>query len=206
MGLGIHILLQADSSFFVSAQQDNWILPLRITESSGRGTSVVLKSSPDASDGQDALDIPIPPPPIPPYVRAWFVTPYPIPYNNLLNESKNSQSQRVQWNLSIVWMPESENDETTTISITWETDTVTQSAYTSLQLYENSTVIADFRTQNSYSFESVGRVHRFRIIGEVLSTDNTTDEQVFPVIQIALGVMVVVVLIFIVIFVFKRKH
>jgi len=67
LGAGIQTFSNKSMPFFsVSAQQDSWILSLKISESSGREATIVLKGSPNASDSQDDLDIPIPPPPMPP--------------------------------------------------------------------------------------------------------------------------------------------
>jgi hypothetical protein len=205
IGMGTQTLSNKNIPLFiVSAQQDTWILTLQITESSGKGTTVVLKGSPNASNGQDDLDIPIPPPPLPPYIRAWFATPFPIPFNILLNESKHIPSQHVQWNLSIIWVPESENDSLTTINIIWNPAQAIQTTYDSFQLYENNTAVANMLTENSYSFPSNGTLHQFQIIGQSTPANGASEKNDLPVLPIILGISVLIIAIALFI-VYKRK-
>jgi hypothetical protein len=191
--------------FIVSAQDDSWILSLQITESSGKGATLVLKGSPNASDGQDDLDIPIPPPPMPPYIRAWFTTPFPLPFNNLLNESKHIPSQRVEWNLSILWVPESENNSFTTIDITWNPTQAKQTTFNSLQLYQNNITLTNMLTESTYSFQSNGTMHKFQIIGQTISKNDTSRQNDLPILPIALGTIILVIVAIIALFLYKRK-
>jgi hypothetical protein len=195
------------SSLIVSAQQDPWNLTLQITELSGSGNTVILGGSPNSSDDMDDLDKPEPPiPPILPYIRAWFTTPFSIPFNKLLQEYKDIRSSRMEWNLSIIWVSESENITPTIISINWDPTQATKSGFNLFKIYENETVVADLLTEHSYSFLSNGTLHQFQIIGESSSTNNTTEQNYLEVRPISLGISVIVIIIIFAFFMYKRKR
>lgn len=202
LGIGIQTVSHL-SLFIVSAQEDDWILTLRITGSSDREATVVLKGSLNASDGQDVDDLPIPPPPMPPYIRAWFTTSFPIPFNVLLTESKQFPSDWAAWNLSLIWVPELENDSLTTLNITWNASQAIQSSFDFLQLYERNTSVANMLTENHYSFPSNGSIHHFQIIGQTIN--DTSGENDFPILPITLGIIVLVIVIIIAVFWYKQK-
>lgn len=206
IGAGIQTLSNKNIRLsIVSAQQDTWSLTLHITESAGSGNTIVLGGSPSASDDQDDLDLPEPPAPIPPYIRAWFTTPFSIPFNKLLHEFKHVPSQRMEWNLSIIWVSESENIPSTTISISWDPTQAAKSTYDSFQLYENNTAVANMLSENSYSFPSYGTLHRFQIIGQSASTNGISEQSDMPVLPILLAIIVIVIVIIIALYCYKRK-
>lgn len=207
IGMGIQTLSNKNIPLsIVSAQQDAWSLTLQITEPSGSGNSVVLGGSPNASDGQDDLDLPEPPaPPTLPSIRAWFTTLLSIPYDKLLHEYKHAPSQRMEWNLSTIWAPEPGNVSSTTISISWDPAQAAKSTYDSFQLYENNTAVANMLTENSYSFPSNGTQHRFQIIGQSTSTNGASEQNDLPVLPILLGICVLIIVIIIAFFLYKRK-
>jgi len=189
--------------FIVSAQEDSWILSLQVSESSGREATIVIKGSPNASDQQDDLDIPIPPPPMPPYIRAWFTTPFAIPFNSLLNESKHFPSEKAGWNLSIIWVPELENDSSTTINITWDPAQAEQSTFDTLQLYERNISVASMLTETHYSFPSNGSIHHFRIIGQTINDAPAQDD--LSILPITLGIIALVIVAILALFLYRRK-
>ncbi len=129
-----------------------------------------------------------------------------MPFNTLLNESKHSPSQRVQWNLSLIWVPESENDTLTTIDITWNSDQAIQSTFDTFQLYQNDTVVANLLTENSYSFRSNGTLHHFQIIGLSSSTNGTIEQSELPVLPILLGISVIIIVILIAVFIYYKRE
>jgi hypothetical protein len=179
----------------VSAMDDTapWSVTLHITETSGTGNTVVFGQKPDASDGQDGYDLPEPPsPPQMPYLLAWFQTPFPTPYERLLQEYKHAPSPRSVWNLSILWVATPGNASSTTITITWGPPNNTASEGFSLLLYENSTVLADMLTDHSYSFPTTGAVHRFSVVSERTSSGNSSETNEFPVLPLLVGVIIVV--------------
>jgi len=204
IGTGIQTLSNKNIPLsIVSAQQDTWSLTLQITEPSS-GNTVILGGSPNASDDQDDLDLPEPPAQMPPYIRAWFTTPFSIPFNKLLHEYKHTPSQYMEWNLSIIWTPEPGNDSSTTISIIWDPTRAAKSTYDSFQLYENNTAVANMLTENSYIFPSNGTLHHFQIIGQSTSTNGASEQSDLPVLPILLAISVIVVII-IALFLYKRK-
>jgi len=206
IGTGIQTLSNKNIPLsIVSAQQDAWSLTLQITEPSGSGNTVILGGSPNASDDQDDYDLPEPPAQMPPYIRAWFTTPFSIPFDKLLHEYKHAPSQRMEWNLSIIWAPEPGNDSSTTISISWDPTQAAKSTYGSFQLYENNTAVANMLTENSYSFPSNGTLHRFQIIGQTTSTNGASEQNDLPVLPILLGISVLVIVIIVAFFLYKRK-
>ncbi|MBE3137250.1 MAG: hypothetical protein IMZ43_07680 [Thermoplasmata archaeon] len=202
IGMGIQTLSNKNIPLLiVSAQQDAWSLTLKITA----GPTIILGGSPNASDGQDDLDLPEPPaPPTLPSIRAWFATPLSIPYDKLLHEYKHAPSQRMEWNLSLIWIPEPGNTSSTTISISWDPTQAAKSTYDSFQLYENNTAVANMLTENSYSFPSNGTLQSFQIIGLSTSTNGASEQNDLPVLPILLGISVIVVVI-IAFFLYKRK-
>jgi hypothetical protein len=206
IGISIQTFANKNTTLsIVSAQQDAWSLTLYITESAGTGNSVVLGGSPNASDNQDTLDLPEPPAPMVPYIRAWFTTPFSIPFNRLLHEYKHIPSQRMEWNLSILWVSESENNSSTIISISWDSTQAAKSTYESFQLYENNTAVANMLTENSYSFLSEGTPHHFQIIAQTTSTNGTSEQNNLPVLPILLGISILVIVILVALFLYKRK-
>jgi len=206
MGTGFHTFTNGNNPIVVaSAQPDSWSLTLQITESAGAGNTVVLGGSSNASDGQDDLDLPEPPaPPQLPSIRAWFATSFSVPFNRLLHEYKHIPSQRMQWNLSIIWAPEPGNDSSTTIRIVWDSSQAAESGFESFQLYENDTVVANMLTENSFSFPSNGTLHQFQIIGQSTPTNGASEKNDLPVLPILLGISVLIIAIALFI-VYKRK-
>jgi hypothetical protein len=175
------------SSQIKSTHQEDWSLRLEFTESSGAGNSVTLGGSSNASNGQDSYDLPEPPaPPQLPYIRAWFSTPFSIPYNYLLQEYKHIPSQRIQ---------------------------AVRSNFNSFNLYKNNKSVADLLTQNSYSFLSNGTLYLFQIIAQNTSINGGTSEGSsgaseritisMPI--IFLGFNVLIIIIAAALFYYKRK-
>ena len=205
IGTSLTSLSNRNRSFFlVTAQENEWILPLHFAESSGREATIVMKGSINASEGQDNLDIPIPPPPMPPYLRAWFATPFSIPFNNLLNESKRLPSNKAIWNISVIWVPEVENASTTTITISWDPTLAQQSTYDSVQLYERNTSVANMYIDNHYTFPTNGSIHHFQVIAQ--NTPDISGEDQLPILPITIIIIVLVLAIIIALYWYKRKY
>ncbi len=205
IGTSMTILSSINRSFFsVSAQENQWVFPIHFSETTGVEMTIVMKGSPNASDGQDNLDIPIPPPPMPPYLRAWFVTPFSIPFNNLLNESKRFPSDYASWNISVIWVPEVENASATTITISWDSSLAQQSTFDSLELYERNLSVADMLTDNSYSFPTNESIHHFQIIGQTINDKSRQNE--LPLLPILIGIIVMVLVSTITLFWYRRKN
>jgi len=68
-----------------------WNVTLNFNEDNGNRDYVVFGEAPDANDGEppDSYDMPKPPAPQPPYIRAWFDDNLPIPYDKLGEDYRN---------------------------------------------------------------------------------------------------------------------
>jgi hypothetical protein len=184
-----------------------WNMTLRITESSGIGNTVILGEKTDASDGLDQYDLPEPPaPPQFPYIRSWFGTSFAIPFNNLLQEYKSSTSDRAIWNLSIVWMPAPGNQSITTVRLLWDSSQIHANHTDSLLLYENSVIVSNMITNNSFSFSTNGSLHRFQIMYQKETSNGTGNPIELQVLLLAMGAVVCVVLIAIAFVAMKRRR
>jgi hypothetical protein len=173
-----------------------WNMTLRITESYGAGNMIILGEKPDASDGLDQYDLPEPPaPPQFPYIRSWFVTSFALPFNSLLQEYKSTTSDRAIWNLSIVWMPASENQSITTVRLLWDPAQVPTNHTHSFLLYENDVMVANMITNTSFSFSTNGSLHRFQIIYQRETSHGTEEPIELPVLLLAVGGVICVVII-----------
>jgi len=204
-GTGIQTLSIGMSCSAVSAQQDTWELTLRLTGSEEKKCSVIIGCSPNASDGVDELDYPIPPAPPTPYVRAWFNTPFSLPYHNLLQEYKHSFSPQMEWNLSVIWVSESENNSPITISMTWDSTPITKNHLSSLHLYENNTDLVNMLNDNSFSYQSNETIHHFKIIGQAALSNGDKTQHDLPVIPIIIGISSLIIVIVVALFWYKRK-
>ena len=206
LATGFHLFTNGNSPMVVaSAQPDSWSLTLHVTESTGSGNTVVLGGSSNASDGTDDLDLPEPPPPPQlPYIRAWFATSFSVPFNRLLHEYQHLPAQRLQWNLSIIWVPEPGNNSSTTIEISWDSSQAKESGFGSFQLCENETVVANMLSQNSFSYPSIDTLHRFNIIAQNTPMNNDSGKYDLPVLPIILGIIMLIVAVVLLV-VYKRK-
>jgi hypothetical protein len=206
----MEVLINAPSNLLSAkaAQTGDWSTTFHITESGGAGNTVVIGATSNSSDGQDQNDLPEPPaPPQVPFLLTWFETPFPLPYNDLLHEYKSTSSNRLVWNLSILWMPESQNHSTTTIHILWNSTQVYMSGYYSFRLYENNSLVADMRIEDTFSYTTNSTVHRFQIIAQKISTNDTSEPIQPPIILIMISVSFgLIVVIAIVIIVHLRKN
>ena len=190
-----------------SAQPTSWSLTLYITESTGTGNIVILGASSSASNGTDDLDLPEPPaPPQLPYVRAWFATPFEVPFNRLIHEYKHTPSEHMQWNLSILWVPEPGNTTSTTITIAWDPQQTNASEFGSIRLTENDTVVANMLTTDSFSYHSNGTLQQFRVIAQGTPTNDHLGQQSgLPILPITLGALIIIV-VFAVFVIYRRKR
>jgi hypothetical protein len=183
-----------------------WNLTLHITEASGTGNTIVLGEKPDASNGQDRYDLPEPPaPPQFPYILAWFETPFPVPFDKLLQEYKQYPSSRSVWNLSILWVAKPGNNSPTTISINWDSSSIAASDHFSLLMYEDNTVVANMLIDHSYSFSTTGTLHRFQIIGQSESSNSTSEKNEIPLLPIITGIVVLLIIVVLFFFYSRRK-
>lgn len=188
-----------------ASENIRWNITLRITDFSGIGNAVILGEATDASNGQDQYDIAAPPmPPQFPSITAWFQTPFPVPFNQLIHEYKYYPSTHAAWNLSILWIPEPGNTTSTMIRIQWDLSGIIKSPYQSFVLLENNTVLANMLIDNSYVFSTNGSLHRFQIIGQREPAKNTTQTEAL-FLPLLIGIIIVVFFIIAIFFVIKRR-
>lgn len=183
-----------------------WNITLRITETSGTGNTVIFGEKSDASDDLDRYDLPEPPaPPQLPFIRAWFITSFKIPFNNLLQEYKSSSSDQAIWNLSLVRVASPGNLSNMTITIRWDPIFINENFTPSLLLSQNNVIIANMITQNSYSFPTNGSVHNFKIIYERKIINNNGKPLDIPILPLIITGIIFIILITTTIFFAKRK-
>ncbi len=131
-----------------------WSVTLDFNEPGNQYTYAIFGEAPDASDGNDSYDVPISPPPIPPYINAWFDTGLTPPYDKLLADYRFYPDTYKQWDLSIQWVP-SDYVSPTDITISWNTNDVDDSEYNSVVLYDDeNNPLKDMLSQSSYTYSS----------------------------------------------------
>jgi len=130
-----------------------WSTTLNINEPGGAFDTVIFSEAPDATDGppQDTYDLPKPIPPMPPYIRAWFNDGLAQPFDSLWEDCRYYPDTTKTWSLSVQWFPQ-DYISTTTITISWDTTTLSNSEYNSIHLYQGGSFVADMLTQSSYTF------------------------------------------------------
>jgi hypothetical protein len=132
-----------------------WSVILNCSESGGAHDFVVFGEAPDATDGppHDSYDIVEPPAPMTPYIRIWFNDNLPTPYDFLWEDYRFYPDTEKVWNLTVQWMPSS-GSSSTTVTINWNTNQVTDSEYTVLSFCtETGTPLKNMVLDNSYSFD-----------------------------------------------------
>jgi predicted lactoylglutathione lyase len=139
----------------VSSRGITWDVTMNFTESGGSNDYVVLGEASDAHDGPppDSYDTPKPPPGIPPYIRACLDDDLPVPYNLLLKDYRKYPDTSKSWNLTVQKVPSVFFLLSTTVTISWDTDKINNSEYTSVGLYNyNGNLLANMIENNSYVF------------------------------------------------------
>lgn len=186
---------------------ETWDVTFHVREESGiSGNTIIIGIASNASDALDQYDLPEPPfPPQFPYLRSWLQTSFLVPFNTLLQEYKASSSIRAIWNLSIVWMPASENQSITVIQISWDSHEINATHFDSFLLYQNKTVIADLHAMTTYSFPSNGTLHQFQIIGQTIEKNNTSGKNDLSILSISLFIIVLIFVAVLIVFWNKRK-
>jgi len=153
------IIILLNTSSVYAAEEDTgitWDLPLIIKETNGIQDTITLGEAINAHDttSPDQHDLPKPPPPIPPSIHAFFTSPFDPPYNNLLQDYRPQKNIQT-WNLTIIWIP-ADFESSTTITISWDTENLSKSSYTSIQLYQTnqSEPLTNMLQENTYTYTS----------------------------------------------------
>jgi hypothetical protein len=130
-----------------------WSASMQLSEPGGAFDTVIFSEAPDANDGspQDSYDVPKPIPPMPPYIRAWFSNGLAPPFDQLWEDCRFYPDSNKIWSLSIQWFPQ-DYITSTTITMSWDNLYLSQSEYSSIYLYQDTTLVADMLTQTNYTF------------------------------------------------------
>jgi hypothetical protein len=146
-----------------------WDATINFNEPGGKNDYVVFGEADDATDGppHDALDMPKPPSPFPPFIRTWFDDGLGDPYTQLLKDYRFYPDTYKIWNLSVQWVP-SDYITPTTITISWDTNDINNSEYDAVFLYNDTgSLLANMITNNNYVFLCIPMTpQNFKIICE----------------------------------------
>ena len=134
-------IIQLDSqNIEINDRAIQWSVTLSFSETSGQVDNAIFSEAPDGNDGTpvDPYDMPKPPAPIQPYLRAWFNDNLPIPYNLLHQDCREYPDTTKTWDLYVQWAPD-DYVTPTTVTISWNSNDVNLSEYTSIILYDFDT-------------------------------------------------------------------
>jgi hypothetical protein len=186
-----------------AADDIEWDLRLNFSEPGGTYDYVIFGEKPDANDGgnPDVYDMPKPPAPIDPYIRAWLDDNLTEPYHNLLADYRKSPDNYKIWTLSVRW---NTLDETsTTITMSWNIQNITNLEYDSIKFYEkgNSNPIVDLFDETSYSsvFQA-DEVQQFQIICQNENTNGKSDDIEISYLYLIIALIIIVVIVLLVIY------
>lgn len=149
-----------------AADEDiEWSIQLNIKPDEGANDTLIFGEVSDASNDKDEYDVPKPPAPQSPHIRAWFNTNLDPPYNLLWEEYRKYPDNYNVWNFTIMWTPE--NDLSTSVNIYWDISQVSNTEYSSTHLYKNNSNVADMMTDDSYTYlHSANTPYTFQIISQ----------------------------------------
>jgi PKD repeat protein len=97
-----------------------WSTALHFIESSGKRDYAVFGESPNANDSgePDSYDAPKAPPPMPPYIYAWFDDGFPEPYHELFKDYRRYPNTEKTWDLYVKW--KSDSSDFINVTISWD--------------------------------------------------------------------------------------
>jgi len=132
-----------------------WSVTLDFNEDSGNYDYVVFGEASTANDGSphDSYDTPKSPPPIEPYIRAWFNDNLSMPYDLLLKDYRRYPDAEKTWDLYVQWKCSSSTP--TTITISWNASEFIGCDYNSvvlMRLDEEWEFAADMLTEEEYTY------------------------------------------------------
>jgi len=158
-----------------------WDVNLIFTEPGGNSDYAVFGEASDANDGPpaDSYDAPKPPIPTSPYIRAWFDDNLETPFNRMLKDYRKYPDTYKVWNLTVQWVEDNENP--TTINISWNKSEFDDCEYDSVILYEgqysdNLVEVADMLTDVNFSyFAEESTEYYFTIICKLVNEQDFSD-------------------------------
>jgi hypothetical protein len=194
-------------------EENEWIIHLNIkTDETDEGMNytdtLVFGELADASSYIDDYDMPKPPTPQSPYIRAWFTTNLNPPYNFLWEEYRKYPDDYNIWNFTVMWAPD--NDSSIGVTISWDTSQVIDTEYSSTYLYSNDNLVADMMTEDRYNYlHSANTPYNFKIIsqsdeipsnGDTTNGDTTETSLLLPLI-----IVIIIIIIIALVFIMRRK-
>jgi hypothetical protein len=174
--------------------ESEWSLTLNITETNGLKDHVTLGEKDIASNEKDNYDMPKPPTPQQPYIRAWFKTNLDPPHNELWEEYREYPNNYNVWNFTVMWAPE--NDTSTSVTISWDTSQVTDNKYNSIHLYSNDDLLADMITENSYTYTNTANTaNNFEVICQSEITPNGSTNEINLTLLVLVGIIIIIIVV-----------
>jgi hypothetical protein len=131
-----------------------WDVTMSFTNAGSQNDNVIFGEAPDATDGPpaDSYDTPKSPPPMLPYIRAWFNDNLASPYDLLLKDYRHYPGTSKVWNLTVQWMPAS-GSSPTTITMSWSLSEFSGCEYTYVNLTTDvGVVLQNMLVGNTYTF------------------------------------------------------
>jgi len=191
-----------------AADDIEWEIMLNFDEPGGAHDYVIFGEKPDANDKgfPDMYDMPKPPAPIDPYIRAWLDNNLTEPYNILLADYRKSPDTYKIWNLSVIWNPLDESS--TTITISWNIQNTTNIEYDSIKFYEkgNSNPIFDLLDETSYSsLFKANEPQQFQIICQYDNSKGKTDNIEISPLSLIIALIIIVIIALLIIY-WKTKR
>ncbi len=138
----------------VLSSPDGWEVDLTVSELGGRNDVVTFGEYADASDGQDSSDVPHPPPGQPPYLKAFFSTPFDGIFSQLMKNYQHFDINNTEkiWNLTMQWFPYDSASPTET-TLSWNATLLADCEYAQVLLMDESRgVLADMLVEQNYTF------------------------------------------------------
>jgi len=187
-----------------SDEDIKWSLTLHIEDENNLKDYVVLGEAINASNGKDLYDMPKPPSPQQPYIRAWITTSLDIPYNTLWEEYKTYPSNQNIYNLTIFLS--SENNTQRNVTISWDPTEITHSGYSSIGLYKNNILLSDMTTNENYQYTTSPNIpDLFTIKCSKESIDNDTHTATNGINYLPIIVLIIIIIVIIIALVLWRR-
>jgi len=161
---------------------DPWTVTLNFIDTNGKTDYVVIAESSLASEGVDSYDVPKPGLPPQPYLYAWLNNSLPVPYAYLWKDYRHYSGIDKVWNLNVTCNTTNPHlDATTQITISWSSAEISNTRFTHVELWDDSSMVADMTTVTSYAFTATMNTvpfqyrYHFQIKGHVNQAPVVTD-------------------------------
>lgn len=150
--------------------QDEWQVTIKIEATHEISDTLTFGEKLDASGGIDQYDMPKPPEPQPPYIRAWFTTDLSAPHHMLWEEYQSLSKDANSWNFTVRYVDDTEN--TSVVTLSWTELNLQESGYTSIVLSKEGQVVSNMLNENQYTYDQLSRTSSdFQIICQRTNND-----------------------------------